>query len=160
MRELRECHHAVAELEDGLPLPVAVGSDDDVLLHGELAQTCDEELAEHDENGDPEGADTDHTEVDEGGADEDLVRERVDELAKVRHLIESTSDVAIEVVGEGPDDEGPAGDDFGDGDSLGRRGDAQREGEDDDEGETRQGDAIRDVQHDDKCHDYRQRNNK
>ena len=72
----------VDDLQDRLELAVPVGRDGDALRHADDAQHADGDLAADDEHGDPGGDATLADQGDERRRDEQLVGQRVEELAR------------------------------------------------------------------------------
>ena len=105
--EQQKAVDTVGKLETRLPLSAPVGRHHVTLSNGQLPDTGNEKLAENNHNRHPEGAEMHPRQVNVGRADQNLVRQGVDELAEVRHLIELAGQITVEEVGNGADDESP-----------------------------------------------------
>ncbi len=85
-------------------------ADDDALLGREGAEAGDRELAGDDHHRDPGGEPVQVDEADQRCDDEQLVGERIHELAEVGDLVAAAGDVAVEPVGRGGKREDHRGD--------------------------------------------------
>lgn len=85
----------IGELEAGFPFPEIIRCQHHTGLDGNLAQPGDEKLPSNDKSGDPDRAESSCREKYESGADEDLVRERVEQFSKWSDEIELSSQIAV-----------------------------------------------------------------
>ena len=105
-----EAGDAIGELKGGFPFSQSVGGDDLAFFHCDLAEAGDEEFAPDDHDGDPGWAKSHTAEEDEGGGNENLVSQRIHELAERSDEIEFSCKVAIEPIGDGSHNKGHQGD--------------------------------------------------
>ena len=89
----------VDDLQHRLELAVLVRGDGDALADADDAQHAHGDLTDDDDRGDPGGHPVLRHERDEGGGDEQLVGERVEELPEGGDLLAAPRDVAVELVG-------------------------------------------------------------
>jgi hypothetical protein len=102
------------DLDYGLELAEFAGLDGEAFAGGDGAETVDEELAADDDDRDPgmHDAGVVGDEKDEGRGDHELVGQRVEEHAEGGDLGAAASEVAVEAVGDGGEDEDGGGDDL------------------------------------------------
>ena len=73
--------------------------DDTALQHGGTAEDHDQFLAHNDDDGDP-GEDSGDALTDQGGADHQLIRQRIEKLSEIGNEVIFTGNLAIQHIGE------------------------------------------------------------
>ena len=99
------------DLQAGLDLAEHAGGDDDAGLGGAEAQHGDDELARDDHHRHPRGEAVQRHERDQGGDDQQLVGERVHELAERGDRVPRAGQIAVDEIGERREREHDRGDD-------------------------------------------------
>lgn len=92
---------AEAELGTGFPFAAPVCCNDAAFADRNLAQSGDEKFPENDDNGNPEGTHACVGEVDEGGAHQNLIRQRVHQFAEIRNQVIFAGQVSVQKVRNG-----------------------------------------------------------
>lgn len=106
------------KLKTRFPLAAPIRSHHIVVCQRNLADTRDKELTEHHDDGRPEGAEARPREVDIGRANENLVRQRIHQLAEVGDHVVLARQIPVQEIGNSRYNERPQSNARRDGDGA------------------------------------------